>query len=87
MRRFIAGAVCPSCRVVDRIVVETSAAGQLRRCVACGHADTLTDLQAPTPATRFSGRGDAAAEVQPVRLLEPAPVSDRNISDGGGNKG
>ena len=49
-KRFIAGAVCPECQIVDRIVVETgiqelaqSAADEQpevsrRRCVACGFA-------------------------------------------------
>ena len=40
-KRFIAGAVCPKCKEIDRMVLETSEAGdkeevQRRRCVSCG---------------------------------------------------
>ncbi len=54
-KRFIAGAVCPDCQTVDRIVVETGmqhvADSDLddprqevsrRRCVACGFADEFS---------------------------------------------
>ncbi|XOV83842.1 MAG: YheV family putative metal-binding protein [bacterium] len=56
-KRFIAGAVCPECQAVDRIVVETAmpvpagkAADRIdpeqalsrRRCVACGFADEFS---------------------------------------------
>ena len=56
-KRFISGAVCPSCQAVDRIVVETLAADKgldptdeasetqapsiRRRCVACGFVEHL----------------------------------------------
>jgi len=53
-KRFIAGAVCPDCQIVDRIVVETGNQEALqddsdellevsrRRCVACGFADEFS---------------------------------------------
>ena len=52
-RRFIAGAVCPKCQALDRIVVERAAvpptanAGDSevvtqRRCVACGFVEVQT---------------------------------------------
>ena len=54
-KRFIAGAVCPDCQAVDRIVVETGlvevADSELanphqevsrRRCVSCGFADEFS---------------------------------------------
>ena len=56
-KRFISGAVCPSCQAVDRIVIETLAADEgrdptdeasetqapliRRRCVACGFVEHL----------------------------------------------
>ncbi|NKC00477.1 MAG: hypothetical protein GKR90_18585 [Pseudomonadales bacterium] len=38
-RRFIAGAVCPECRALDRIVVEVDEAAETesQRCVECGY--------------------------------------------------
>ncbi|MEE4281007.1 MAG: YheV family putative metal-binding protein [Pseudomonadales bacterium] len=54
-KRFIAGAVCPDCQAVDRIVVETGMQNvadsdlndphqevSRRRCVACGFADEFS---------------------------------------------
>ena len=56
-KRFISGAVCPSCQAVDRIVIETLAANEgfdptdeasetqalliRRRCVVCGFVEHL----------------------------------------------
>ena len=50
-KRFIASAVCPSCDVVDRIVVETAVARlencelSRRRCVDCGFADEFSSTE------------------------------------------
>ncbi len=43
-RRFIAGAVCPNCKEMDRLVLETSDANdqekvQRRLCVSCGFSE------------------------------------------------
>jgi uncharacterized protein len=39
--RFIAGAVCPACGAVDRVVVDTDSDTALRTCVACNYSDTM----------------------------------------------
>ena len=46
-KRFIAGAVCPKCSEMDRMVLETSDADdekelQRRRCVSCGFSEDYT---------------------------------------------
>ena len=62
-KRFISGAVCPSCQAVDRIVIESLEAEEnldpenelaqpgaaliRRRCVACGFVEQL-EADAPT---------------------------------------
>ena len=62
-KRFISGAVCPSCQEVDRIVIESLAADEgfdptdeapatqplliRRRCVACGFVEHL-EADAPS---------------------------------------
>lgn len=79
-RRFIAGAVCPRCALMDKIVVDLDS--DQRECVACGFVearpgDTSTQAQAdtvdrelPTRVSRPAARRmDTAAE--PVRLVEP----------------
>ena len=77
MKRFIAGAVCPTCRAVDRIVLEVTDAGSTRRCVSCGHSDTLAESSTPEPATRFTTRAHEPSTVQAVRLIDiPANPAD-----------
>lgn len=78
MRRFIAGAVCPQCRSVDRIVVEVREADKRRRCVACGHTEALSEALAPEPATRFTTRASEPTPVQAVRLLGGSPARDEH---------
>jgi uncharacterized metal-binding protein (TIGR02443 family) len=39
--RFIAGATCTACGSLDRIVVEETGGGFVKRCVACGDEETL----------------------------------------------
>ena len=49
-RRFIAGAVCPRCGLMDKIVVE--AGGEERLCVSCGFTDARPeDSPADEPKT------------------------------------
>ena len=79
MRRFIAGAVCPACREMDRVVVETLPEGRRRLCVHCGHSETMDDAQVLSgvqPGTRFSRPRvrDAAASV--VRIVDPRAGAD-----------
>ena len=69
-RRFIAGAVCPQCRAIDRIVVEQLEGGRRRRCVACGHSDTMTGGASTEPATRATRRRGDDPPATPVRLLD-----------------
>lgn len=48
-KRFIAGAVCPRCAEMDKIMMFTDDAGeQVRECVACGYTDALSDLEQPS---------------------------------------
>jgi uncharacterized metal-binding protein (TIGR02443 family) len=80
-RRFIAGAVCPRCAAVDRVVVDLDS--DQRECVACGFSEAR-----PAPAaarelpTRVSRAAARRVETRPeaVRLIDPAPAesSDRD---------
>lgn len=78
-RRFIAGAVCPRCAQMDKIVMFDNEAGQrVRECVSCGYTDALDEEGRPTELpTRVNQPrpGEAALpheqEVQVVRLVDP----------------
>jgi uncharacterized metal-binding protein (TIGR02443 family) len=68
-KRFIAGAVCPRCGVMDRIVVTPD--GKSRECIACDFADERpmdTQQPLPTRVTRPAARR-IETEVQTVRLV------------------
>jgi uncharacterized metal-binding protein (TIGR02443 family) len=45
-KRFIAGAVCPRCSEMDKIVMYTDDAGvQTKECVACGFSENMKELE------------------------------------------
>ena len=53
--RFIAGAVCPNCNEVDRIVVKEEEGRAYRLCVSCGYTDEKPET--PTmPSAALKGR-------------------------------
>ncbi|MCS5563738.1 YheV family putative zinc ribbon protein [Marinobacter qingdaonensis] len=59
-KRFIAGAVCPRCAEMDKIMMYTTDDDQqVRECVACGFTDAMSDEQqagAPELETRVNKR-------------------------------
>jgi len=40
-RRFVAGAVCPRCAVMDKVVVYNEDGKDFRECVSCGFKDEM----------------------------------------------
>ena len=56
--RFVAGAVCPNCGAVDRMVIDANA--ERRRCVACEFVEARPDAPAEQPVTRVT-RASAGA--------------------------
>lgn len=72
-RRFIAGAVCPRCAKMDKIVVDLDS--DERQCVACGFREGRPEAPAveevKTRVSRASARRvETPAEV--VTLLDPS---------------
>ncbi len=72
-RRFIAGAVCPRCSEMDKIVVDLD--NDSRECVACGYAqgrpkDSGADAsELPTRVSRASARRvETAAEA--IKIID-----------------
>ncbi|KEF30370.1 hypothetical protein D777_02918 [Marinobacter nitratireducens] len=59
-KRFIAGAVCPRCAEMDKIMMFTDDNDkQVRECVACGFTDAMSDepdVQAAELETRVNKR-------------------------------
>lgn len=85
-RRFIAGAVCPRCSAMDKIVVDLDS--DQRECVACGFSEGRPDAgpaaQPGTSSTELPTRVNRPAArrvetpAEAVRLVDP-PV-DKNQS-------
>lgn len=75
-KRFIAGAVCPRCAQMDRIVMFTDDQGrQVRECVACGFTDALSE-EPPVPEleTRVNKhRNDDDHRVKQVVFFKTRP--------------
>lgn len=66
-KRFIAGAVCPRCGQMDRIVAHTPETGlPVRECVACGFNEQLKLDAVPEPETRVTA---------PIAPLAAAPAA------------
>ncbi len=72
-KRFIAGAVCPKCGAMDRVVMYTDGDTQYRECVSCGFNDEMRfnsvgrELETRVNRTPEERR----AEVQTVKILDP----------------
>ena len=71
-RRFIAGAVCPRCGVLDRIVVDLDS--QRRECIACDFSEARPEddvqRELPTRVSRASARR-VEAPAEAVTLIDP----------------
>lgn len=75
--RFIAGAVCPDCQALDRLVVEyaivelQSSELSRRRCVACGFVEAFNEDQptasAGVPRVGRSGRKGLMGKTSKLR--------------------
>jgi uncharacterized metal-binding protein (TIGR02443 family) len=75
-RRFIAGAVCPRCSEMDKIVMFTNDDGvQTKECVECGFTETIQDLQQQEElATRVTPVEEAVrSEEAQVLQFHPNP--------------
>lgn len=71
--RFIAGAVCPRCSAMDKIVVDPDT--DSRRCVSCGFADdrpvdkALPVEEVTTRVSRASARR-VETPAQPIKIVD-----------------
>jgi len=76
-RRFIAGAVCPRCGAMDKIIVDMDT--QMRECVACDFSEARPEDNAskelPTRVSRASARR-VETPAEAVTLIDPQKKSD-----------
>lgn len=72
-KRFIAGAVCPRCNQMDRLVIYSESGKDFRECVNCDFKEELHFPNTPRePDTRVNRSADEKArETQVVKLLDP----------------
>lgn len=71
-KRFIAGAVCPQCQQMDRLVMYREGERSFRECVSCGfHEEMLLSAAPQEPSTRVSKPAGAPGEIQVVKLIDP----------------
>ncbi|UZE96117.1 YheV family putative zinc ribbon protein [Alkalimarinus alittae] len=66
-RRFIAGAVCPKCAEMDRLITYSSEDGSYRECVSCGYTDKQMDEEETRESDVLETR---------VNLLTPMEVDE-----------
>jgi uncharacterized metal-binding protein (TIGR02443 family) len=70
-RRFVAGAVCPRCSEMDKLVVYTEDGKDFRECVACGYKDEMRFKPMPRELDTRVNQDDTqrAADVQVINIL------------------
>ena len=74
--RFIAGAICPQCKEMDRLVVDMTT--DARSCVECGFSEKRPQDVTVEPVTRVT-RGSARlveTVAEPVRMMMPDADND-----------
>lgn len=72
-KRFIAGAVCPRCNEMDKIVVYSEDGKEFRACVNCDFEEQMFLQSPPRELETRVNRTEAQKreEVQPVKLIDP----------------
>ncbi|MCL6268494.1 YheV family putative metal-binding protein [Sansalvadorimonas sp. 2012CJ34-2] len=77
-KRFIAGAVCPKCAAVDRLVMFEEDGETIRECVECGFTDiqrnqevgqdNLEELKTRVNQGEYQANLDSE-DIQPIKIL------------------
>jgi uncharacterized metal-binding protein (TIGR02443 family) len=89
-KRFIAGAVCPDCQQVDKLVVYEQGNSKYRECVRCGYRQLMngdggveelaTRVNKVTSPTNDKSVGEE--EVDVVRIVGDSTVKTCLLEDG-----
>lgn len=72
-RRFVAGAVCPRCSAMDKLVVYNEDGKDYRECVSCGYKDEMRFAGTTRElTTRVNvSETEKKEQVQVVKILAP----------------
>lgn len=72
-KRFVAGAVCPRCGLMDKIVIYRNADKEYRECVSCDFKDEMIFKSAVRELeTRVNTTEEAKrAETQVIKFVSP----------------
>jgi uncharacterized protein len=75
-KRFIAGAVCPRCGEMDRLVSYENEAGVFKECVACDFEEKqIAQVEVGEIGTRVNHAerevADSSSDVSLVKILDP----------------
>ncbi len=75
-KRFIAGAICPRCGELDKLVMFRQEERAFRECVSCGFADEILAHSPTRLATRIDTPSPSTAgTVAAVKFVDPVPGS------------
>ena len=81
-RRFIAGAVCPKCAEMDRLITYSNDEGTFRECVSCGYVDKQVEQEEQAESDMLETRVNLLTpmeqdeDVVPLKFFDPG--SDKN---------
>lgn len=72
-KRFIAGAVCPKCAEMDRLVSYSNDEGTFKECVACGFIEKqIVQVEQSELDTRVNHAPEQIDEgAQVVKIIQP----------------
>ena len=80
-RRFVAGAKCPQCQAIDKVVMFRKDGIQYQACVSCGYQDEMvfkpSFRELETRVNRSPEEKEHAVAV--VRFIEPDSVDPRQV--------
>ncbi len=79
VKRFIAGAVCPRCAAMDRVVMYEDEGKQVRECIDCGFRDVMAaEPEAQELETRVNRQtAPKPTEAQPIRFYPNPKLSSK----------
>ena len=77
-KRFIAGAVCPKCAEMDRLVSYTNEDGTFKECVACSFIEKqivqIETNELDTRVNHFPEEDQGQDDIQVVQLIPSKPT-------------
>jgi uncharacterized metal-binding protein (TIGR02443 family) len=70
-KRFIAGAVCPKCAEMDRLVSYTNDDGTFKECVACGFLEKqIVQIETNELGTRVNHFPEGEEEQDDIQVVQ-----------------